>query len=157
MNLSLYGSLSEFRRIEEGVESELGHEFLVEYIKGKVDNVALYSQSIDDSLFLIEKRIAELKELKEKTENKKKRFDDYVLASMKQVDATTIQGDIFKISRRKGRESVEVYDINLLPVELLTIKTTTTPDKIKIKELIKNGEEIQGAKITIGEETITYK
>lgn len=41
-------------------------------------------------------------------------------------------------------EAVQVDDINLLPAEMLRVKTTYEPDKTAIKAALKAGQEVQG-------------
>ena len=47
------------------------------------------------------------------------------------------------VSFRKS-EAVMVDDVNLIPAEMLLIKTTYEPDKTAIKNAIKSGREING-------------
>lgn len=47
------------------------------------------------------------------------------------------------VSFRKS-EAVMVDDVNLIPAEMLRIKTTYEPDKTAIKNAIKSGREING-------------
>lgn len=47
------------------------------------------------------------------------------------------------VSFRKS-EAVMVDDINLIPAEMLRVKTTYEPDKTAIKNAIKSGREING-------------
>ena len=51
-----------------------------------------------------------------------------------------------KISYRKS-DSVEVTDIDKLPEEYIKTKIEKNPDKVAIKNAIKDGKEINGAKI----------
>jgi hypothetical protein len=55
-----------------------------------------------------------------------------------------IETDLFKITTRKS-EAVEIVDENKVPMFCYRTKTTKEIDKVKIKELIKKGEEVPGA------------
>jgi esterase/lipase len=58
-----------------------------------------------------------------------------------------IETEIFTIKTRKS-ESVTITDENSLPAEAVNVKTTRTPDKAKIKEIIKKEGSIPGAELT---------
>jgi len=51
-----------------------------------------------------------------------------------------------KINFRKS-EQVVVNDVNALPSDYKTIKVTEQPDKIKIKQAIKDGEDVIGCEL----------
>ena len=51
-----------------------------------------------------------------------------------------------KLSYRKS-DSVDVYDIDSLPKEYIKEKVEVSADKTALKKDIKNGKEINGAKI----------
>jgi hypothetical protein len=51
-----------------------------------------------------------------------------------------------KINFRKS-EQVIVHDVNSLPQIFKTIKVSEQPDKIKIKEAIKSGEDVIGCEL----------
>jgi hypothetical protein len=55
---------------------------------------------------------------------------------------------LIKINFRKS-ESVEIDNLALLDAKFLNEKVTITPDKMAIKEAIKNGEDVNGARLVI--------
>jgi hypothetical protein len=57
-----------------------------------------------------------------------------------------IESPLFKLSIRKS-EAVEVDMLEGLPSEFVNIKNVVTPDKIAIKEAIKRGEFVLGARL----------
>lgn len=68
--------------------------------------------------------------------------------SLKKWLAVALEGQKFStakcaVSFRKS-EAVMVDDINLIPAEMLRVKTTYEPDKTAIKNAIKSGREING-------------
>jgi esterase/lipase len=81
--------------------------------------------------------------------NRKQKTIDRLKESL--LNAVTQFGDIeteiFTIKTRKS-ESVTITDENSLPVEAINVKTTRTPDKVKIKEIIKKEGSIPGAELT---------
>jgi len=61
------------------------------------------------------------------------------------------------LSRVKGRESVEVVDETALPDRFIKVKTTRTPDKTAIKEMLLTGTEVPGARMVMGDETLQVR
>lgn len=58
----------------------------------------------------------------------------------------TIETDMWKLSQRKS-ESVEIVDLDKVPDKFKTIKQNIQADKTAIKQALKNGENIEGAKL----------
>jgi hypothetical protein len=78
-----------------------------------------------------------LKQLADGYDKKVKRIEntmDYLLKTFKKSDFNT---DLYKLSYRKS-ESVEITNENALPKEFIKEKITTTPDKVAIKDALKN-------------------
>lgn len=61
------------------------------------------------------------------------------------------------ISRRAGSVRVEIDDESCVPTQLLTIKTTTSPDKEAIKAQIEAGSEVPGCSLVRGADGITLR
>jgi hypothetical protein len=57
-----------------------------------------------------------------------------------------IESPLFKISLRRS-EAVEVDVVEALPSSFQNVKTVVTADKMAIKEAIKKGETVFGARI----------
>jgi hypothetical protein len=57
-----------------------------------------------------------------------------------------IESPLFKLSLRRS-EAVEVDVLEALPSEFLNIKNVVTADKVAIKDAIKRGENVFGARI----------
>ena len=58
--------------------------------------------------------------------------------------------ELYKLSYRKS-ESVEISNENALPKEFLKEKITTAPDKVAIKEALKNWQEVPWASIKVSQ------
>ena len=61
------------------------------------------------------------------------------------------------VSRTAGRVSVQITDESEIPSQLMTVKTTTAPDKTAIKKQIEAGEEVPGAALVRGDDTVTVR
>lgn len=61
------------------------------------------------------------------------------------------------ISRRAGSVSVNITNEDDIPSQLMTVKTTTAPDKAAIKRAIEAGETIPGAELVRGPDSLIVK
>lgn len=107
---------------------------------GKI--VANYQADIDGAK-------AELKRIKDYIDQKETAMDrlkNAALQSMLVTGTDKIECDFFRFSIRRS-EAVEVDLVEALPADFVTVKTTKAADKVAIKEAIKRGENITGARI----------
>lgn len=108
---------------------------IIGYIKNKESNI----DSLDNEI----KRLQELKRIEK---NKIDNFKKYILNGMIKSKYEKIESTLGKISIRKS-ESVEIIDSMKLENQYLREKISYEPDKIKIKDDIKNGCIVEGAVI----------
>jgi hypothetical protein len=104
-----------------------------------IKNFEADSQAIDNE-------IKRLKAMKEAKDNAIDRMKEAVRNAMLASGIDKIESSLFNLSLRRS-ESVEVVNIDQLPENLVTVKKTVSPDKMKIKEAIKSGQAVQGAVI----------
>lgn len=93
---------------------------------------------------LIDSEIKRLQALKKRNSNILKRLQYNLLNAVKTFGSYEIGFN--KFGTRKST-SVEITDLEALPLEFQTEKTTFTPNKTLIKETIKNGGTVKGAEI----------
>lgn len=109
----------------------------------QIDKLCRYIRVLElgmDSCWIEESRI---KEMREKADRRIKSIKKY-LTPFVQNQGKKIHAGTFTLSTRKS-ESVEV--IGEVPTEYATIKVSSIPDKVKIKEDIKAGKKIDFAEI----------
>ena len=104
-----------------------------------ITNIQSDSDSIDAEI----KRLKAMKETKDRALN---RLKDALREAMLVSGIDKIESSLFKLSLRRS-ESVEVDIVDTLPSEFINIKNVVTADKVAIKEAIKRGENITGARI----------
>ena len=75
--------------------------------------------------------------------NNRKRLRENLLYNMQSVGKTKIKDRLFTINVQKNRQLLD-YDTNRIPKELLIKKETYTPDKDKIKQMLDEGQDIDG-------------
>jgi seryl-tRNA synthetase len=92
---------------------------------------------------------AEMKRLKGYIDQEQKKIDrlkNALLQSMLLTGTEKLESDFWRLSVRRS-EAVEVDIVEALPSEFINIKNVVTADKVAIKEAIKRGENITGARI----------
>ncbi len=103
-------------------------------------------KSLTDNVDAIDNEIKRLQAIKKTNENAIDRLKDTLSNAMKLYDIPELKTPTLKINFRKS-EQVIVHDVNSLPQMFKTIKVTEQPDKIKIKEAIKSGEDVIGCEL----------
>jgi len=124
--------------------------------KSKIENylhVINRLQSEEATITAEQDRLQALRIAKEKA---LKNIKDWLLMSL--ADGEKHEFDLFKVSRVKGREVLQVTDEKLIPMEYFTVKPETWEvDKRTVLAKLKSGEEIQGAEITRGNASLRIK
>ena len=140
----------EFNRLYESIQLDL---------QTKLDNTNCLQKVIDGEIEVIDKEIKRLTAEKKARERKKEwlknRVDTFVTRQFTDENGNVDVDGLHKyklelphskISYRKS-DSVEVTDLETLPEEYIKTKIEKNPDKVAIKNAIKGGKEIKGAKI----------
>ena len=115
-----------------------GLEALCKIRTRKLSDVAVLR---DEAKRILEKADRELKALD--------RLDDYILSMLKRSGESKLNTGTFTVGTRISNSVYLVPDFNV--PEYMRTKTTTEPDKIAIKEALKNGIVIDGASLTTKE------
>jgi hypothetical protein len=131
--------------LEDGeFTSELENALVINQneLQEKAVNYGYVIKESENSISLIDAEIKRLQDLKKVQSNKIDRLKETVLNAMNIYGIEKINSPFLNISIRKS-ESVEVTEG--LPMEYMIEKTTYAPDKTRIKNAIKSGENIIGA------------
>jgi seryl-tRNA synthetase len=115
-------------------------------LQAKANNYAKVIVNIQSDADAIDGEIKRLKAMKESKERAITRLKEAVKNAMLVSSIEKIESPLFKLSIRKS-EAVEVDMLEGLPSEFVNIKNVVTPDKIAIKEAIKRGEFVLGARL----------
>lgn len=107
------------------------------YVLKKQDN---YVEAIDEE-------IKRLQALKKSYTKKKENLSNYIKMCMIANNIKAIETPIGKLSVVNNAESVEIYDESLIDKKFIKTKIEETISKTDIKNAIKNGEEVQGARL----------
>ena len=117
-----------------------------EQLQVKAGNYAKVIANIQSDADAIDTEIKRLKAMKDSKDRAITRLKDAVREAMLVSNIDKIESPLFKLSLRRS-ESVEVDIVEALPSSFLNVKNVVTADKVAIKEAIKRGENIIGARI----------
>jgi hypothetical protein len=117
-------------------------------LKEKALNYAYVIRSFEDDVTSIDNEIKRLRALKEAKTNSIERLKESISTAMNIYGIEKVESPLLKLSFRKS-EAVEITNEEVLPMSFKTEKVTYTPNKVKIKEAIKNGETVFGAILQI--------
>lgn len=94
----------------------------------------------------IDQEIKRLKAMKESRDKKVEWLKESVKKAMLVSGIEKVESPLFKISVRRS-EAVEVDVVEALPNAFQNVKNVVTADKVAIKEAIKRGENVLGARL----------
>ena len=94
----------------------------------------------------IDQEIKRLKAMKESRDKKVEWLKESVKKAMLVSGIEKVESPLFKLSVRRS-EAVEVDVVEALPSAFQNVKNVVTADKVAIKEAIKRGEFVMGARI----------
>ena len=89
--------------------------------------------------------------------SKTDKLKDYLRFNMEESGINKISSELFTASLRKGIDVVSIVDMDMLPDEYVSVKTSIQPDKAAIKKALKEGVEIPGAKLEKGKSSLLLK
>ena len=117
-----------------------------EQLQAKAGNYAKVIANIQSDADAIDQEIKRLKAMKDNKERAITRLKDALREAMLVSTIDKIESPLFKLSLRRS-ESVEVDIVEALPSQFINVKNVVSADKVAIKEAIKRGENIAGARL----------
>ena len=106
----------------------------------KIENICLYIKDLRAEAKALAEESKALSERKERSQRKAESLSNYLQVML---DGQKWKSSKAVVSYRKT-QSVIVDDLDAVPVEYMRIKTTSEPDKVAIKDALKDGAEIAG-------------
>lgn len=160
MNNSLYQIRTDYedaieRAITEELEDFSELEALSESLGEKVENVALYIKNMEQLAKSIKEEEENLKARRQAIEKRNDKLKEYLTSNMLAVGMNKHETSKIKVSFRKS-SSVEVEDVEALPLRYRNEKITITADKTAIRNALKEGVLLPGCSI-IEKESIQIK
>ena len=158
---SIYNISSDLKKIYEDLDNGNGIDLETGEIKPEIMQQLSISRNeletkavdygyvikaFDDEIDIIEREIERLEERKAYVKKNKERMKTIVGSAMEEFGINKIKSETLQLSFRKS-ESVDIFDESLIDEKFKKVKTEISLDKTAIKNAIKNGEDVQGAKI----------
>jgi len=119
----------------------------------KATNVAMFVRNLEASAEAIKAAEKQMAERRKALESKADRIRQYLLDNMNRTGITKIDCPYFVLSVRKNPPAVEVLNQNMIPDEYFDIPEPPAPtlNKNRLKEDLKAGVIVEGAKLTAGQ------
>lgn len=164
-NLSLYNIKNRFIELFEKAEdgeltqeeiNEQGNELAL-ILQNKSVSIIGYARNMEsliEAMKTEEKRIADNRKV---IENRYDRFKEYVKTNMEELGLEKLENELGTLTVRKNPASIEVYDEALISDDYKKEKITVTIDKTAIKEAIKSGINVQGARLVEDKTSLRIK
>lgn len=120
-------------------------EELQDSLNQKAENIVKYSKTLRGQALVVEEEIKRLQDKKASLLRKADSLESYLFSAMKFADKNKVSAGIFEVSIKKNPVSVKITDESVIAEKYLSREEKITVNKKKIKEDIKNGEEVVGA------------
>jgi small-conductance mechanosensitive channel len=121
----------------------------------KIENCLHVINRLDSSAAAIAVEIERLTAMQKAATNNAKKARDWLLMNLE--DGEKHEFDLFKVSRVKGRQVVNVTDESKLFSMYIKTKEVTSVDKKLLLADLKQGVEVDGAEIAIGNPSLRIK
>lgn len=133
---------------EEGLEDTL--ESINDTIELKADGYARIIRNLEANAVALKTEIDRLTNRKRSIENSIDRLKENLKNAMIATGKEKIKTDLFNITVVNNPVAVNVIDEKLIPEKYFKVEIIRKLDKLSLRDAIKNGEEIQGAKLMQG-------
>lgn len=163
--MKLYELSQNFRNLQQVLENAGEDENLKELVinsmkelecdlSTKVENIVRLIKNLQaevEALKAEEKRLAKERKTRE---NKIENLQGYLFDTISGLEKREVKGGIFTVSIKKNPPKAIVEDLNAIPKQFIV--NTPSVDKKMLKEALKNGEIIEGAKL-VREESLKIR
>lgn len=109
----------------------------------------------DSDIAEIDAEIARLTARKKVMANARERLKDYLRFNMEATGIKKIESPLFNVTLVAGRESVAVDDVDALPDDYKRVKVEA--DKVLIAKALKDGYDVPGASLQLGQSSVRIK
>jgi hypothetical protein len=131
---------------------ELEQELIIteEALQEKATSYSYVIKQMEYEAEIMKKEEQRIAALRKSRENAVERLKSVIEQAMINCGISEIKGETIKLSFRKS-ESVEIENENLIPAEFIVTKEVKTVSKTAIKDAIKRGETVMGAKVVVNQ------
>lgn len=135
---------------DENVPPEMVHAALKEVegnIENKAENITKLIKNTEADIKALKEEEQKLSIKRKSLENKKVSLKMYLESTLKAIGKQKIKGGIFTLSLQKNPPKLIIENLNAIPDKYIDEEVTYFPDKEKIKNHLKEGREVPGAKL----------
>lgn len=115
--------------------------FVAKRLEAEIESCREYAKQVD--------------EIRKRTERALERLKARARYVMETTGQDRLQGKVHKLWLQKTPGQVVITDFDAIPEALMRVKREA--DKAKIRQLLKDGHEVPGADMTVGEQTVRYR
>lgn len=116
-------------------------------LQNKAENIVGYNFTLESNKNVLKQEIERLKYILKQTESKQEKLNNLIKQNMEKMNLNEISTAIGSLKIKKNPSSVIITDESIIGSEYLNTKITTTIDKNKIKEDLKQGIIVLGAEL----------
>ena len=103
-------------------------------------------KNIESDETMLDNEIKRLKAIKDRKSKNVESLKEYIKVCMEQMGLNKIETPLGNFSLRKS-ESINIIDSTKIPSEYINVVIENKPDKVKIKEAIKNNIQVEGTEL----------
>lgn len=152
---TLYELTDDFKQVQQMIEE--GHEGLEDTlesiglaIEDKLENIGKVIKNIEGEIEAFKAEEKRLAERRRTLENEVKNLKLYAEEQLKATGQKKMKSGVFTFAIQKNPPSVRITNEELIPKEYY-VPVDPKLDKKKLKDLLKDGEEIPGVELVQGE------
>ena len=162
-SVALYNLASQYRVLAERLsDMDLDAQTVADTIEAsgitdeiavKVQGLEMVARCLEMHTPAIEAEIERLQKLKKQRQAKAHGLREYLMANMIAMGATKIETPLFRLAIKNNPAAVDVFEPGLVPASFMRTPEPPppAPDKTAIKEALKAGQDVPGARLTSGQ------
>jgi len=132
-------------------------ESITNELQTKTDSCVSYLDMLADKIELADKKMKYFKEIKTSLEARESNLMEYIKTCMKMSDKSVLKGNLRSIKLRKPSQIINIINENDIPSKFKTITQKVNIDKKALKDVLKQGELIEGAELSEGKQSLIIK
>ena len=158
---ALYNIAAEYRAAAEKLaELDLDAQTIADTLEGlsgdletKAQNVAFFVRNLEATAAAIKQAEADMSARRKAMENRADSLRRYIFESMTVAGISQIECPHFRLAIKNNPAAVEIFEPGLLPASFMRTPEPPppAPDKTAIKEALKAGQDVPGARLTSGQ------
>ena len=122
-------------------------------LETKAQNVAFFVRNLEATAAAIKQAEADMAARRKAMENRADSLKRYIFESMTVAGIEKIECPHFRLAIKNNPAAVEIFEPGLLPASFMRTPEPPppAPDKTAIKEAMKAGQDVPGARLTSGQ------